>query len=113
MQSRHYKLRSDKEEDDGRDLEELAQVDPHAALHKHHAKDDCQRDSDQSAQETQQFAGVEADCGKDQYCLYALAQDHQENEKEHSDFRSRGRQPAELRLDLPFMVLPAFIMKTT
>ena len=80
MQAGDDQLRRHKEQNGSRDPEELLQIDAHAALDEHHAKQNGDDHARQRAQEAEQFGRVQRHCSQDEDGFHAFAQDHQKDE---------------------------------
>src|ERR1041385_5466879 len=100
MQPGDDQLCRDKEQNDGGDVEELAQIDTHAAFDKHHAKDHGQGHAQQRAQKAHKLGGVEGNAGEDRDGLNAFTEDHEEHEGKQSPFGSTTGQGSDFGFDL-------------
>src|SRR5208337_3850202 len=101
-------LGSHEEQDHGRDLEELLQINAYAAFYEHHAKHHGGADSQQGAEKTDQFAGIQRHRGEDEHRLCALAQHHQKDERKQSQPGVLAGQQAHFVFNLALQLAAGF-----
>src|ERR1700704_3592632 len=100
MQPGNNQLRRDEEENDRGDLEELAQINAHAAFYEHHAKDHGQGHAEQSTQKAHELGGVERNAGKNGHGLNAFAKDHEKDKGKQAPLRATACQGADFGFNL-------------